>query len=212
MGWAIHQAGDRAGPALVAKSTLQGKTGYLSFMTAVTAQIGSWATLACNIGDFSRYSKKPQSALAQVGIVPFLWTFTATFGAIATCCLKETTGKILTTPFGITDMWQLWFCPGFASSLTSSTSKGMGHALSSSFEIGNAEYIYASGTCFGIIVGAAVHVTLSKLFPDRNSLIMEAVYAHEVLAARASAVGQGNDDDISEKEKEGEALTYVVPV
>ncbi|KAK4703937.1 hypothetical protein P7C70_g2276, partial [Phenoliferia sp. Uapishka_3] len=36
---AIHQAGSLAGPALMAKSTLHGKEGYIAFMSAVTAQV-----------------------------------------------------------------------------------------------------------------------------------------------------------------------------
>mgnify|MGYP001573703878 FL=1 len=59
-----------------------------------------------NIGDFSRYARKPTSAAAQVAIIPFLWVFTSMFGAIATCCLKETHGEIFTTPFQIVQLWQ----------------------------------------------------------------------------------------------------------
>ncbi|KAL8287173.1 hypothetical protein RQP46_003625 [Phenoliferia psychrophenolica] len=338
MGWAIHQAGDLAGPALVSKSKLHGTAGYLAFMSAVTAQTGQWITLACNIGDFSRYSKSPKSATAQILIIPCMWTFTAMFGAIATQCLQASTGKILFTPFQIIELWQgthvgrffafvcsaAWvlgyiglnitansisasndlttlfprwitifrgqmisvtvgvfaFAPwkvlASASSIVSFAGSysivlapiasvmcadyflvknqhydvpalydqrpggryyytwgcnwrsvvalicgigpnipGMGHALSSSFKIGGAEYIYASGVCWGVIVGGGVHVLLSKLFPDHDSLISESVYAHEVLADRLALGGStirpasSEGDDLSEKGKDDNATAYV---
>ncbi|KAL8286756.1 hypothetical protein RQP46_004284 [Phenoliferia psychrophenolica] len=301
------------------------------------SQTGQWITLACNIGDFSRYSKRPSSAAAQVAIVPFLWVLTAAFGAIATCMLKETHGVVFTTVFQITDLWQgshsgrffafvcsaawvlgyiglnitansisasndittlfpRWGLPlgqmisvtvgvfGFApwkvmasaSSIVSFATSysvvlapiasilcfdyywvkmkhidvpalydprgryyykygfnwralvglvvgvgpnipGMGHALSSSFKIGGAEYIYASGVCWGVIVGGGTHVILSRIFPDHESLVPDSIYAHEVLAERGARALEGSpragtEDGESEKEKEAGATTYAKEV
>ena len=69
-----------------------------------------------------------------------------------------------------------------------------------------------------VIVGGGVHVCLSKLFPDHNSLISESVYAHEVLADRLAMAGSfrppssSSDDDDSEKGKHDGAATYVSAV
>lgn len=42
-----------------------------------------FAPQACNIGDFSRYSKKESSAWMQMLFVPALWCTTSLFGAIS---------------------------------------------------------------------------------------------------------------------------------
>lgn len=52
MAWSIKQAGPEAVVVLTAKATGT----YFGFFTAVTASMGVWITLACNISDFSRYS------------------------------------------------------------------------------------------------------------------------------------------------------------
>lgn len=52
MAWSIKQAGPEAVVVLTAKAT----GNYFGFFTAVTASMGVWITLACNISDFSRYS------------------------------------------------------------------------------------------------------------------------------------------------------------
>ncbi|KAM0746563.1 uridine permease-like protein Fui1 [Meredithblackwellia eburnea MCA 4105] len=329
MGWSIHKAGDRAGAALVAKSSLNGAAGFLAFMTAVTAQTGQWATMACNIADFSRYSQKPSSAAAQIIIVPIMWTITAAFGGIATQCLKEAYGEVFFTPFQVIELWQgshsgrffafvcsaAWvlgyiglnitansvsasndICSLFprwvnilrgqmisvtvgvfafapwkvmasgASVVNFATSysvvlapiagimaadyffvkkgaidvpalydphgryrygwgcnwraiaglvcaigpnvPGMAHALNSKVQIGGAKYIYSVGVLWGCIVGGGVHVALSKLFPDRESIIAEAVYAHEALAERNAA----GSSAASEKDKEEVPTAYVSEV
>ncbi|ORY81773.1 permease for cytosine/purines, uracil, thiamine, allantoin-domain-containing protein [Leucosporidium creatinivorum] len=336
MGWAIHQAGDQAGPSLSAKSTLHGKAGFLAFMTAVSSQTGQWVTLACNVGDFSRYLKEPKSALAQILFVPAMWSITAMFGAIATCCLQAVYGEILYTPFQITQKWldtgsstgrffafvcslawilgyiglnitansisaandsaallpryisifrgQMiavtvgvfafapWKVMSSASSIVSFAGSygcvlapmasvmaadyffvkgrkidvpalydphgiyyyaygvnwrsvcalviaigplipGMGHALDTSFKIGDWQYLYACSVVYSMVSGALVHIVLSRLFPHEASLIEEAVYAHEVLAARSTALQLGQSDSLEqEEEKEDGARIAVVAV
>ncbi|TNY20408.1 permease for cytosine/purines, uracil, thiamine, allantoin-domain-containing protein, partial [Rhodotorula diobovata] len=61
---------------------------------------------------------------------------------------------------------------------------GMIHALNSDIEIGNAKYIYCMADIFAILVAGSVHVGVSRLFPDRASLIAEAVLAEDVLEGR----------------------------
>ena len=65
------------------------------------ASMGTWSTLACNIGDFSRYSKKETSAIFQIGLVPLMWCTTALFGAISSNMTYSIYGEILWQPFDV---------------------------------------------------------------------------------------------------------------
>ncbi|GAA5892391.1 hypothetical protein JCM6882_003658 [Rhodosporidiobolus microsporus] len=296
MGWTIHMAGDRASEVMRESPKLTGAAHYLAFGGAITACMGTWSTMACNIGDFSRYTRTPTAAWMQMLFVPGLWTICALFGAVA---------ANMTTPFDIienggwlgnkggraaaffcsaawalgnattnitansissaNDMaslfpkwinifrgqmiavvvgvwafapWKVLSSAGSFISFMSSYSivlapiaailaadfyivkkqkydvvqlydfqgiyryyhgfnlpalvalvvsiapncPGMVNALNSSIDIGGAKYIYALADVYGILIAGTVHVTLSKLFPDRESLIAEAVYADDVLA------------------------------
>ncbi|ORY88385.1 putative allantoate transporter [Leucosporidium creatinivorum] len=102
----LAKAGDRASAVLRAPSTLSGLPAWYAFMTAVTACMGTWSTMACNIGDFSRYSKKETSAWMQMLFVPALWCITSLFGAIASNMTQEIYGEILWQPFDIIDKWE----------------------------------------------------------------------------------------------------------
>lgn len=62
--------------------------------------------MACNIGDFSRYSKKESSAWMQMLFVPALWCITSLFGAIASNMTLAIYGEILWQPFDIIDKWE----------------------------------------------------------------------------------------------------------
>ncbi|GAA5972576.1 hypothetical protein JCM11641_001905 [Rhodosporidiobolus odoratus] len=316
MGWTVHQAGDRAGEVMKESPKLHGLDGWYAFMTAVTAGQGTWSTMACNIGDFARFTSNRQSAWAQMLFVPALWTICALFGSIAanmTTVIPIYEGQqiyessLLDSPFDIIESggwlnskggraaaffcsaaWALgnmttnitansissandlaslfpkWInifrgqmfaitvgCFGFAPwkvlssagnfiSFMSSYSivlapiaailcadyfvvkkqkyhvpelynfdgiyryfhgfnlpalgalivsippnlPGMIKALNSDVDIGNAKYIYCMADIFGMIVAAGTHIGLSKLFPDRTTLISEAVLADDVFAGR----------------------------
>lgn len=69
------------------------------------------------------------------------------------------------------------------------------NALNSSIDIGNVKYLYAVACIFGMTVGAGVHVTLSKLFPDRLSLIDEAILAADVLEGRVQWAQHSDDGE-----------------
>ncbi|GAA5847046.1 hypothetical protein JCM9279_002667 [Rhodotorula babjevae] len=311
MGWTIHQAGDRAAEVMREPSKLHGLDGWYAFMTAVTACMGTWSTMACNIGDFSRYSRKETAAWLQMLFVPAMWTICALFGAVAanmTTVIPRYDGVATFQPFDLIEnggwleskggraaaffcsaAWALgnmttnitansissandlaslfpkwvnifrgqmfavivgvwafapWKVLASASSFISFMASysivlapiaailcsdyflvkkskynvpelynygrgiyrytrgfnlpalgallvsippnlpGMINALNSSIEIGNAKYIYCMADIFGILVAGGVHVGLSKLFPDRDSLITEAVLAEDVLEGR----------------------------
>ncbi|KAM0746115.1 hypothetical protein T439DRAFT_330088 [Meredithblackwellia eburnea MCA 4105] len=307
MGWSIHKAGPQASAVLKAHTTVKGRDGYWAFMTAVNACIATWSTLGCNIGDFSRYSKKETSAVAQIAIIPLLWCISSLFGAIASNMTLAIYGEILWQPFDIIDKWEgskggraaAFFC-AFAWAIGNMTTNitansissandmttlfpkwmnifrgqmfavfigvwafvpwkvlatagsfisfmgsyaivlapiaailcadyyvvkgskynvpelydphgiyrytagfnwralvalvvsigpnipGMANALNSNVNIGNLKYLYCIACLFGMVVAASVHITLSKLFPDHNSLVAEQILAIDVLEGRVT--------------------------
>lgn len=86
----------------------------------------------------------------------------------------------------------------------------MGHALDTSFKIGNWQYLYACSVVYSMVTGALVHTVLSRLFPHSASLIEEAVYAHEVLAARSAALGSGHSDSLEQEEEKDDGTHVAV--
>lgn len=106
MAWSIHAAGDQASAVMAAPSTLSGGPGFVSFMTAVTASMGTWSTLSTNIGDFTRYTKKESSATLQLLFIPLLFGITALFGAITSNMCVAIYGELLYQPFEIAAKWQ----------------------------------------------------------------------------------------------------------
>ncbi|KAK4701025.1 nucleobase:cation symporter-1, NCS1 family, partial [Phenoliferia sp. Uapishka_3] len=106
MGWSIHKAGSQASAVLKAPSSIHGLSGYYAFMTAVNACISTWSTLGCNIGDFSRFSKKETSATLQLAFIPGLWCLASLFGAITSNMTLAIYGEILWQPFDVIDKWE----------------------------------------------------------------------------------------------------------
>ncbi|GAA5821801.1 hypothetical protein JCM11251_001031 [Rhodosporidiobolus azoricus] len=308
MGWTIHQAGDQASAVMRESPKLTGVAHYLAFGGAITACMGTWSTMACNIGDFSRYTRSPTAAWMQMLFVPALWTICALFGAVAanmTTVIPRYQGVATFQPFDLienggwlenkggraaaffcsaawalgnattnitansissaNDMaslfpkwisifrgqmiavvigvwafapWKVLSSAGSFISFMSSYSivlapiaailaadfyfvkgqkydvvqlydfngiyryyhgfnlpalvalivsispnmPGMVNALNSDINIGGAKYIYALADVYGILIAGSVHVALSKLFPNHDSLIAEAVYSDDVLA------------------------------
>ncbi|CAD6580716.1 MAG: hypothetical protein TREMPRED_002824 [Tremellales sp. Tagirdzhanova-0007] len=82
---------------------------FMAFMYSITACMGTWATLSLNIGDFSRYCKKPSSGYIQLLALPLLNASVAIFAAISGACLLPIYGadtKIqLYQPYDIVGLW-----------------------------------------------------------------------------------------------------------
>lgn len=86
----------------------------------------------------------------------------------------------------------------------------MGHALDTSFKIGDWQYLYACSVVYSMVSGALVHTVLSRLFPHSASLIEEAVYAHEVLALQSAALGSRHGDSLVQEEEKEEGSRVAV--
>lgn len=76
------------------------------------------------------------------------------------------------------------------------------NSLNPEVPIGGAKYIYAVADILGIVVAAVVHVGLSRMFPDHNSLIEEAVSAVDFLGGRIEGYASRTGSIEAEKEKE----------
>jgi NCS1 family nucleobase:cation symporter-1 len=105
--WAVKAAGSGASAALgsPANRAAPGAARFEAFMYAVTATQGTWATLSLNIGDFSRYCKKPSAAYIQLIAIPVLFTALSIFAAISASCCFYLYGEALYQPYDIIAKW-----------------------------------------------------------------------------------------------------------
>lgn len=121
--WAVRKAGSGASAALsnpVGRAS-PGSARFIAFMYSVTATQGTWATLSLNIGDFSRYCKKPSSAYIQLIAVPVLFSVLSVFAAISAACCYAVYGTYLYQPYDIIAKWNTnagGRCAMFLASLT----------------------------------------------------------------------------------------------
>ena len=67
----------------------------------MTVQQGTWATMAINIGDFTRYQKRPASAYVQLFALPFFAALLGVFGALTGACILGVYGKALYQPYDV---------------------------------------------------------------------------------------------------------------
>lgn len=71
-------------------------------MTSVT---GSWATLACNIPDFTRYARSANGQFIQLPFLPIIFTICGVLGIVTTSCTKVFAGQYLWNPLDIVALW-----------------------------------------------------------------------------------------------------------
>lgn len=71
-------------------------------MTSVT---GSWATLACNIPDFTRYARSANGQFVQLPFLPIIFTVCGVLGIVTTSCTKVFTGTYIWNPLEIIELW-----------------------------------------------------------------------------------------------------------
>ncbi|GAA6010248.1 hypothetical protein JCM11491_005409 [Sporobolomyces phaffii] len=340
--WACVKAGDQASAVLREAPRLSGLTHWFAVMTAINSACSTWSTLAVNISDMSRYSRKPSSALLQVAIIPTLWTLCAILGSVTanmTTVIPIYAGKAIFQPFDIIEnggwldsrggraaaffasaAWAMgnmttnitansisaandlatlfpkyinirrgqiavlvigcwsfapWKVLASASSFLSFMASyaivliplasilsadyffvkrgkynvpelydfagiyrykrgfnlasiaallvavppnvpGMVHSLNNAIDIGGAKYIYCMACVIGSFLAITTHVTVSKLFPDHDSLIAEAVYAADVLDGLVPAYAHLSRDatttSINSEKKLDEAESDIVTV
>jgi nucleobase:cation symporter-1, NCS1 family len=71
----------------------------------LTFILGSWATLACNIPDFSRYAKSSKGQYIQLPFLPAIFTACAIIGIVTTSASYVLYGQYLWNPLDILQHW-----------------------------------------------------------------------------------------------------------
>ncbi|CAF1046826.1 unnamed protein product, partial [Didymodactylos carnosus] len=71
--WALKTAGG-TGPILAQPGVLEGRTMIWAWLSSLNSVLGSFATLSCNIGDFTRFARKPSNTWIQALIIPFAFS------------------------------------------------------------------------------------------------------------------------------------------
>jgi NCS1 family nucleobase:cation symporter-1 len=121
MGWCVYQAGG-SGQIFQLQATLTGSAKawrWLQAMSSVTGKfiyssnkdnqltfiLGSWATLACNIPDFSRYAKSSKGQYIQLPFLPAIFTACAVIGIVTTSASYILYGQYLWNPLDILQHW-----------------------------------------------------------------------------------------------------------
>ena len=78
-----------------------GSLHFIAFMPAVTSAQGVWATLALNIGDFSRYCKSPRAPWIQMLALPLICGVLAVFGSLSAAACEVVYGQQMYQPYQI---------------------------------------------------------------------------------------------------------------
>lgn len=110
MGWMIHKAGG-GGELFNIPSTVHGSTKAYLWLSCMSAVTGSWATLAVNIADFSRYAKgrpdgkENRAQYIQLPFLPIVFTVCGVLGIVTTSASKIVYGEFYWNPLDIVDQW-----------------------------------------------------------------------------------------------------------
>ncbi|KIH91075.1 cytosine-purine permease [Sporothrix brasiliensis 5110] len=104
MGWCVHKAGG-GGDIFKLKAEVSGSDYAYLWLSCMTAVTGSWATLAVNIPDFTRYAKSANGQYVQLPFLPIVFTVCGLLGIITTSAVKVFTGQYLWNPLDIISLW-----------------------------------------------------------------------------------------------------------
>ncbi|KIW18448.1 hypothetical protein PV08_02736 [Exophiala spinifera] len=104
LGWIVHKAGG-GGAIFHLPETVHGSTRAWLWLSCMSSVTGSWATLACNIPDFSRYAKSSKGQYIQLPFLPAIFTVCGVMGIVTTSASKVVYGEYLWNPLDIIDHW-----------------------------------------------------------------------------------------------------------
>ncbi|CAF1054699.1 unnamed protein product [Didymodactylos carnosus] len=80
--WALKSAGG-TGPVFAQPGTIHGFSKIAwAWLASLNSVLGNYATLSCNIGDFTRYAKKPGNTWVQAIIIPVAFSAFGLIGII----------------------------------------------------------------------------------------------------------------------------------
>lgn len=121
MGWCVHKAGG-SGDIFRAQATVSGSTKAWLFLSCMSSVTGSWATLACNIPDFSRYARTSKGQYIQLPLLPLIFTACAVIGIVTTSATGVIYGELIWNPLVIVDKWREYGHGGRAAAFFAATS------------------------------------------------------------------------------------------
>ena len=104
MGWIVSKAGG-SGALFDQPERIHGSTRAYLWLSSMSAVTGSWATLACNIPDFSRYAKSSKGKYIQLPFLPIIFTICGVMGIITTSASYVVYGQYLWNPLTIIEYW-----------------------------------------------------------------------------------------------------------
>lgn len=105
MAWCVHKAGG-SGDLFNLKPEVSGSTYVYLWLSCMSSVTGSWATLACNIPDFSRYARSSKGQYIQLPFLPIIFTVCGVFGIITTSASKVIYGEFYWNPLNILEEWE----------------------------------------------------------------------------------------------------------
>jgi nucleobase:cation symporter-1, NCS1 family len=100
LGWIVHKAGG-SGDLFNIPETVHGSTRAYLWLSSMSAVTGSWATLACNIPDFSRYARSSKGQYIQLPFLPMIFTVCGVLGIVTTSASFVVYGEYLWNPLDI---------------------------------------------------------------------------------------------------------------
>ena len=104
LGWIVHKAGG-SGTLFDLPETVHGSARAWKWLSCMSAVTGSWATLAVNIPDFSRYARTSRGQYIQLPFLPIIFTLCGVLGIITTSASKVVYGEYLWNPLDIIAHW-----------------------------------------------------------------------------------------------------------
>lgn len=105
--WCVHKAGG-SGELFNQKPQVTGQSYAFLWLSCMSAVTGSWATLACNIPDFSRYARSSKGQYIQLPFLPIIFTVCGVMGIVTTSAtiIIWPEGGFLWNPLDIIAHWQ----------------------------------------------------------------------------------------------------------
>jgi NCS1 family nucleobase:cation symporter-1 len=86
--------------------TVSGATRSWLILSSLSSITGSWATMATNIPDFTRYLNRPNGVYWQVAFLPVIQILLGLFGIISTSAAKVIYGQYIWDPVALAAEWQ----------------------------------------------------------------------------------------------------------
>ncbi|KAF2770450.1 uridine permease-like protein Fui1 [Teratosphaeria nubilosa] len=120
LGWCVHKAGS-GGALFHQQPTVTGSEYAYQWLSCMSSVTGSWATLACNIPDFSRYARSSKGQYIQLPFLPIIFTICGILGIVTTSASKVIWDEYYWNPLDIMIEWQKYGHRGRAAAFFAAT-------------------------------------------------------------------------------------------